>query len=246
MTAAQHVARSQDVLAGAAGCRCTHAEIGDTVTVMVPRSIAILAIVIVPTTAFAAPEPSTASLLEPGSLARGQLGLRINVGLGSGPTGIGVEGVLGLGGIDVLASTSVVPPLCIVVGEDKSCSSPDLFAGLGAQARLGRAGPLAFGVRVRGETLVAGGTLSIANGGLVMSTGGDHWRVSLTPTVLGWYEVRPAPAMADENGWYLGGAVGISYSRGNSGFEVVGGVAAPLSGQAEALPLASISFFTRS
>ena len=71
---------------------------------------------------------------------------------GIGPMGLGGELVLGLGGIDLIASAAIMPaPLCIV----GPCDDRDKLAfGGGVQARVFETRDVQFGARVRGDWAV--------------------------------------------------------------------------------------------
>ncbi len=205
-----------------------------------------LSLVVAPTVAAADTTTNPADIhspFEPGTLDAGQVAIRGGIGLGSAPFGFGIETTVGLGGVDVGASASFLPRFCIDLGELGSGCDPTLgMAGGLVQARITHAGPFDLGARVRGEHSFTGDGTSLASAGLTASAGGDHIRIAVSPAAFHYAE-QDNPF--EENGFYLGGSLSLTYLRDNYGVEATGGAGAPLSGQPKVLPIVSVSAFGR-
>jgi hypothetical protein len=191
----------------------------------------------------AAPAAHRGSPLEPGSLEAGQLALRLGVGLGNGAFGLGAEGALGLGGVDLLASIGYLPQFCLNLGElGGGCDPALVVPGLGVQVKLGEAGPVQLGGRVKGEASVSGDRTGLVVAGVGGSTGSAKVRVSFGAVATGWYE-EDDPFM--ENGFYVGPEIGLAVFKNRAGGAVTFGYGFPLQGQPEWMPIMSLSLVVR-
>jgi hypothetical protein len=191
----------------------------------------------------APPVTHRGSPLEPGSLESGELGLRFGVGLGNGAFGLGAEGAFGLGGVDLLASLGYLPQFCLNLGELGSGCDPALVVpGIGVQAKLGEAGPVQLGGRLKGELSVSGDRTGLVVAGFGGSTGSANVRFSFGAVATGWYE-QDDPFM--ENGFYAGPEIGLAFYKGRAGGEVTFGYGFPLQGQPEFMPIMSLGLVVR-
>ncbi|HEU0036087.1 MAG TPA: hypothetical protein VFQ53_35990 [Kofleriaceae bacterium] len=191
-----------------------------------------------------APAPeSRRSPLEPGSLGRGDVALGFGAGLGDKLFGFGGYAVVGLGGVDLAASVGFLPQYCIDLGDlGGGCDPALVLLGGGAQAELARTDSLRLGVRAHGNVSVTGDRTAIGSAGLVASTGSERLRVLAMPAIIGWYEVDDP---FEENGWYAGGMLGVTYLSRSGGIELLGGAGAPISGQDDVMPMLQLSVFLR-
>jgi hypothetical protein len=214
------------------------------------RKLLFVTLVLAPVAAVADPAPERndtpaappfVSPAEPGTLARGQIGLRAGAGIGNGPLGLGGEAVVGLGGVDVMASAGYVPSYCVSLGElGGGCDEALVILGVGMQAGIQGEGSLRLGGRVKADKSVRGDDTSLVAGGVQASFGVAQLRGSLGITALDYYETGDP---FGHNGWYVGPELGVQYLRSeHTGLSVSLGYGLPLDHQDKGMVMGSATF----
>lgn len=208
---------------------------------------AVTAIVrLAPATVRAGPEeaPSTelpadmATPIEPGTLGAGQVGIRVGTGLGTGPIGLGAQVVVGLGGVDLVLGTSLVPPWCGYGG----CDDAEVFVGGGVQTRLARDHRFTLGARAQYEAAVIGDRSSVLAAGVTAATGPRRWRGLFDIGALRWDEDGDP---FGDNGWYVGGTVGLERLYRQAGVTASIGYGLPFDGPSDGMLLGTAMVFWR-
>lgn len=178
---------------------------------------------------------------EPGTLERGDVSLGAGVGFGDRLYGFGALGTVGLGRVDLTASVSGVPRICL---GGLGCDAGDLLAGGGIAVRLARTPRWNLGARLHGQVAWTEERIRIATASLVASTGSEQLRFSIAPTLVGYEEGADDPF--GNNGLYLGASAGVQVLGDVVGVEGSIGLAAPITGQDSLMPLLSLTVFSRS
>jgi hypothetical protein len=211
-------------------------------TLMLSRLICPLLLVFLARNAAAQPPGDDArSPVEPGTLAQGEVGVRAGASLGSGPTGLGVELIVGLGGLDLMGGLGWTPNHCIAIGGlGSGCDEGETFLHLGVQGAFKewRGDRTRLGARAQFDYAIRGDDeVNVGAGALVVSTGsGTHRFLGEALTVR--YEEQGDPF--DKNGFYTGVAVGYQVlGKRWAGFVLMGTVF-PVEGQKGPLLVGSV------
>lgn len=181
------------------------------------------------------------SLVDAGTLERGQFGIRSGLGLGPGMFGFGVQAGVGLRRVDVLASANFLPALCLNVGFGTACDPTVGTLGFGAQVALVDRSAFHLDARIHGEASYMGDRIGLATATILATTGTRHVRFSLGPALVAFAE-QDDPF--GQNGWYAGGVARLAVVTENGrGLELVGGAAGQLRMvDPNVLPLFGISY----
>lgn len=198
-----------------------------------------LTLIVAPSVAHADPQPS---ILEAGTLARGEVAVRGGIGLAPGMLGIGVQAAVGLGRVDIVGAASLLPA-CLAIGDGDVCGLAAGTAGLGAQVALLRGTAFRIDARVHVDAGIAGDLREMGMATVLATTGTRRVRFSVGPAAM---EYAEDDSSIDDNGWYLGGVARLAIVQPNGrGLEITGGAAGQLRMvRPNVMPLISISYVT--
>jgi hypothetical protein len=177
-----------------------------------------------------------ASPMDPGSLPRGRLAVRAGLGVGSGPLGVGAQTAIGLGGVDLLVDTSVIPFF-----DDRI-----KILGGGAQAHLLSAGGFRIGARTQVDVAVdSGPAFLMSASGIAASAGSSSARASLGLVLVGIYEGR-GDSRDPEKSWGAGPEIGASLLGGEHlGLGATFGYLVPIRSDDASGPIFSLNVIVR-